>query len=233
MPFLNGGKGRLIPGRGGPSSLLISLVAYWKLDEVSAGSWAVTRNDSVGVSHLTDNNTIASAAGIVGNSAALVTADSTYFSKSSVAALQTGDIDMTFAFWYYPTNFADGSILFKKWGGSTSEYLVQTYANGKMLLYFGSKYIDGAGPLTQSAWNLIIFYHDSTNDVIGVHVNNGVAKTTATAGAYPSAGTSAFQMGGLPAPNGFIDEFGIWKRLLTSPEKIELWNSGGGKQYPF
>lgn len=41
-------------------SLKGSLVSYWDLDEISAGTGAVTRNDSFGNNHLTDENTVGS-----------------------------------------------------------------------------------------------------------------------------------------------------------------------------
>lgn len=42
------------------SALKVGLVSYWNLDEFSPGSGAVTRNDSHGTNHLTDENTVAS-----------------------------------------------------------------------------------------------------------------------------------------------------------------------------
>jgi hypothetical protein len=33
--------------------------------------------------------------------------------------------------------------------------------------------------------------------------------------------------------NGSVDEFGIWKRALTSAEISSLYNSGNGLKYPF
>lgn len=44
------------------------LVSCWELDEYSAGSGAVTRNDRHGTNHLTDNNTVPSATGLVTSS---------------------------------------------------------------------------------------------------------------------------------------------------------------------
>lgn len=33
--------------------------------------------------------------------------------------------------------------------------------------------------------------------------------------------------------DGRIDEVGVWKRLLTSTERAQLWNSSVGRTYPF
>ena len=59
----NSGVGRKYAGL--PAGLLTNLVSYYDLDEFSDGSGAVQRNDSHGSNHLTDNNTVPSADGIV------------------------------------------------------------------------------------------------------------------------------------------------------------------------
>ena len=77
---------RLIRGvvsQGGASNgLLTNLVSYWKMDESSDGSAAVTRVDSHGSNDLTDLSPYAaSAAGIISNGALLVKANSEALGK--------------------------------------------------------------------------------------------------------------------------------------------------------
>ena len=220
------------------SSLLTGIVAYWNMNEYSNGSGAVTRNDSMGISNLTDVGLTTSAAGVVGLGASFVNAQQNRFTCPSNSALQTGDIDWNSVLWVYPTAFITGGIIMQKVSGGNKEYVIQTYNDGSILVYFGTKYIDGLVSITLNAWNMISFYHDSVNDLLGIQVNNSVAKTVATSGVYPTPNSGVFEIGGKSTDvsktlSCYIDEVGIWKRLLTTAEKTQLWNSGGGKTYPF
>lgn len=231
------GQNSLIP----ISTLISGLVAYWKLDESSNGSGAVTRNDSVGANNLTDIGTTESAIGIVGNCASFVPADGTKLQRNSTSDLQMGDIDFTFAFWIYPnTQLTSGKQLINKsLAGSpfTTEYLISANTASKIVINFGAAY-QPTLTITTGAWNLVIAYHDSVNNLFGLQINNGVPQTTSSAGAFPSPAAGPFSIGGRAAdttttPDAKIDAVGIWKRLLTTAEKSALYNSGGGIQYPF
>jgi hypothetical protein len=59
-----------------PTTLVNGLVSYWKLDEFSDGSFSVTRRDSFGSNHLTDENTVGSAISKVGDGADFKSANS-------------------------------------------------------------------------------------------------------------------------------------------------------------
>jgi len=231
----------VIAGKKANSSLLTGLVAYWKLDEESDGSGAVTRNDSVGSNHLTDNGTTAAVAGIVGNAAQFVTADGTKLQIASTSDLVIGDIDFTFALWVYPASNVDGKTLLQKkmaFSPYTTEYSLAQGVN-RPAFNCGGVTLEPLFQPSINQWNLLIIYHDSVNDLMGVQLNNGVAQTKATGGAYPSAtGTGAFAIGGATgnttsSPEAAVDEVGFWKRLLSTDEKTTLYNSGGGMQYPF
>src|SRR5690242_13052659 len=72
-------------GRGGSGSLANGLVAFWDLGEASG-----QRNDShTNLLHLTDNNTVTSAAGLVGTAAQFTAANTEYLSRVSESLLQT------------------------------------------------------------------------------------------------------------------------------------------------
>lgn len=217
------------------------LMAYWKLDEASDGSGAVTRNDSIGANHLTDTNTVVSSAGIIGNAGSFVKAENASLGRTSTTDLQSGDIDFSIALWVYPLEFVSGgrNILGKAnySGGWTIEYWIDHQSNGKVNIYIGgtSLGLTSDTELTLNQWNFVVVYHDSVNDLIGIQINNGIAKTKATAGVAPTAGSTRFFIGssGSDGLTGYIDEVGYWKRLLTTAEKTYLYNSGGGRQYPF
>lgn len=216
-------------------SLLTGLVSYWQLQETSAGTGAVTRNDSVGTNHLTDNNTTASGAGVFRNCIHTVGADDTSLSCASNATLQTGDIDFTFAAWWYPVVNDDFIAVVRKVSGAAYEYLLCSGAGNKACAFLGTLGIlisDDA--VTAGVWNLVIMYHDSTADLLGLQINNGAVKTKDTTGIAPIPSASAFFLGLADATaESYIDEVGFWKRLLTTDEKTALYNSGGGLTYPF
>src|SRR6185295_10218115 len=98
-----------------------NLVAYWKLDETSG-----SRSDSFGSNTLTDNNTVGSTAGKVGNAAQFIQANTEYLSAADNAALSVADIDFTFAFWVYldskTTGTSGNAALIVKESPAASEY---------------------------------------------------------------------------------------------------------------
>ena len=221
--------------------LLTSLVAYWKLDETSG-----TRNDAHSTNHLSDNNTVTSAAGKQSNAAEFVATNSEYLSISDNANLSTGDVDFTIAGWFYLASKTLGRDLVMKWGTSGNfEYaLVYNDSSDRFEFYVsstGSNAVgavgDNLGSPSTATWYFIVAYHDSVGDVIGISINNGAANTTAySLGVFNSSADFAL---GTRLPtisnyhDGRIDETGFWKRVLNSSERGVLFNNGNGMTYPF
>jgi len=227
-------------------ALTDNLVSYWKMDEASGNAL-----DAHGSNTLTENGTggIASTTGKISNARDFEVADGDYFSLADNADLSTGDIDWTIAAWVqieskgsgddreiaskgdtdsfeyaFDFSFADDRFRLRVCSGASFANLTTVLANN-----FGS-------PST-ATWYHVVCWHDSVNNVIGISVNAGTANTTAySAGTFDS--TKQFRIG---AYNGFggiywdglIDEFGFWKRVLTSGERTSLYNGGSGLAYPF
>ena len=225
-----------------PSPLLSGLAAYWNLNETGG-----PRADSFGVSNLTDNNTTLSGTGKVGNAAAFVAASSQYLSVASNSAIQVGDFDFTIAGWVNLTTLpVVGACLWSKAATSNIAFVCDFNGATRFRFYVTA---DGATPAIATAnnfglpsiatWYFVLAYHDSVNNVIGIQVNNGTADTTAhSAGVF--VGTAALRIGARGSGgaqdeymNGLVDEVGFWKRLLTSDEKAQIYNSGNGTTYPF
>jgi hypothetical protein len=212
------------------------LVAYWKLDEASG-----TRNDSVGTSHLTDVNTVTSATGKIGNAASFDRTSAEALTVADNAALSMGDLDFSISLWVnFPT--APGGAYYPgiigKWA-TTHEYIL-AYDGDTNNLYW-SVSSDGTaetnletGPLSANTWYHVVAFHDSINNQIGLVINAGTPDTTAWSGGVFN-GTSNLTLGDWIGYYwlGLIDEVGIWKRLLTSTERTQLYNSGAGLAYPF
>lgn len=243
-----GGSGGVAP----PSTLLTGLVSYWKLDEPSDGSGAITRNDSVTASanNLTDANTTASGTGKVGLGADFEAANNEYLVKTDTATLSVGNIDFTFALW---CNFESAP------GSNTGRTLISKYVAQKEYLLLwenlsGNTFLkfvvspDGTattvltatafGTPATATWYFIVAWHDATANKIYLQVNNGTIYEAAhTTGVFD--GNSSFYLGSLDNAvttyrmDGLIDEVGFWKKVLTEAERTALYNGGSGATYPF
>lgn len=226
------------PQEPGEMALTDDLIAFWELEEASG-----TRNDAHGSNHLTDNNTVLSAAGLVGTAGDFETSATEYLSLSDNAALSLGsDQAFTFAVWVNAESFgANRTILAKDTGGGSTREYAMYYQNGGTLFWFAIW--DGSGTFravsasthgapSTATWYLIIGWHDPVGNVVGISVND-VSNTTAhTTGTRDT--TAEFRIGsgsGSPNWDGLIDQVGFWKRVLTSDERTALYNSGAGLSY--
>ena len=216
------------------SALLNALISHWKLNESSG-----TRIDSHGGFDLGDINTVASAAGKIGNAASFIAGNEESLSVGDSAALSMGDIDFTIALWVW-FDALTGTGLAGKWSTGSIEYIA--YFDGTNLRFHVSN--DGANnisvvnsqSISLSTWYFFVAWHDATANTINLSINNYTAASTAhSTGVYD--GGSSFHLGrneeGLTWLSGRLDSVSIWKRLLTSAERSQLYNSGNGLEYPF
>ena len=225
----------LQPRRRTVSPLLTSLIAHWRLDEASG-----VRSDSHRANHLTDNNTTGQAAGKVGNAALFVAANEESLSIADNADLSMGDIDFTVAGWVYFTTTAFTGLA-GKWGpGPVLEYLV--YFDGTNIRLHvspnGSSNVSvtNSQAISAGTWYFFVAWHDAAANTINLSVNNNSAASLAHSGGVFN-GNAAFHLGrneeGMSWLNGRLDSVSIWKRVLTSAERTQLYNSGNGLDYPF
>jgi len=208
------------------SSLNNGLVAFWKLDEESG-----TRYDSVGSNHLTDNNTVGRGAGVVGNAARFVAANSESLCISS-SNFNVGS-EFSVSFWWY----GSGTIL-SKWGYLTSEreYKFREYESA----FLGFLSPDGsaiysyglAHSVSSSGWNH--FSGSYSGGVLSGYINGSYYDNLSES---IFSGTVPFCLGSdinsYAFFNGLIDSVGFWNRALTSDEIAALYNGGHGQEYPF
>lgn len=209
-----------------------SLISYWKLDEASG-----TRVDSepTGTAqNLTDNGTVTSNPGKIGDAGQFTAANNEYLSRADSADLSTGNIDFTIAAWVYMDSKPAECYVMGKY---SSEYYLRynTSADDRFRFVIGGcvAVANNFGSPSTATWYLIIAWHDSVNDLCGISVNDGTANTTSDAGGTTD-GTAAFNIGtilnnGSIDWNGRIDEVGFWKKVLTAGERTELYNAGAGK----
>lgn len=214
-------------------SLLDGLVSFWDLDEISG-----MRYDAFGPNHLTDNNTVSSAAGKINLGANFVLANQEYLEITDAAqqGLKFGDTDFTIAAWV-KLNSVTGYKFFVTKSHDTSGYeyaLDHTAAAYRFYCRNTTTLtpVTGFGAAT-GAWAFVLGWHDAVANTVNLQFNNGAPVSAAHTGgcqattapvrigAYGSSGGNNFMDGG-------IDQVAIWNRVLTSDEKTELYNGGAG-----
>lgn len=220
-------------------SLLIGLVAYWPLDEASG-----TRADKVGVSALTDNNTVTGAAGPSGKlplASQFTAANSEFLSVADNAALSMGaGARFTIGGHLYPDAIPATvfDILGKNNAGTAREYRVNKGTNNRLNLEISP---DGATPvataqsgltLAAATWYTWMAGYDGAH--IWIRTNNGpVVRTAHSTDVFD--GAVAFQIGKVAAGTNYVDGrmcgIAIWKRDLTAAEQTYWHNDGNGRTF--
>ena len=228
-------------GTTGPS-YYTGLLAWWRLEEASGN-----RVDSVAGLALVPQGAVAqvtSAAGRTGQAVKFDATAGTYLSLPHTPQLSAGpNQSFTFAFWYYlDAAFAGTEGLVCKGNssaGTTVEYEV-FHSVGNLYSRMGN----GVGDVQQVAvpapagtgtWHFVVCWYDTATLTQYLQVNNG---TAATGGQAFGSHTSALdlevgrrEVSGALTINGRIDNFAFWKRVLTTQERIDLWNGGAGVDY--
>ncbi len=228
----------------GRSTLLNGLISWWELDESSG-----IRHDRHGTNHLTDNNTVAQAAGVsgVGNAALFTAANSENLSIADNAGLSINDCPFSVCAWcYLDSKPTISTILAKRYDGAyDGEFsLVHAQASDRFLFWLPNGpssatdvVANSLGSPSLAAWYLVVAWYDAAASTINIQVNNGTVDSAAKTGTLrDSAGP--FRIGGQQnSPTSFFDgriaRVGVWRRALTAPERAELWNNGAGISYPF
>lgn len=223
------------------NSLYNGLIAYWNLDESSGNRAAVFQ---IGNYTLTDNNTVGSATGKIGNAANFVSASSEFFSLADTPGLSAG-ASFTIAFWVkFATVNTDMSVI-NKWkaagdadceysvgyDGTNSFYFLVT-TDGNAFSTFNSVNASSPQPAVAGTWYFLVCRFDSAAAQISITVNNATPDTKTQTATFN--GTRPFEIGALDSANfvnGDVDVAMFWKRAITAAEITYLYNSGNGR-YP-
>ena len=220
--------------RGQRSPLLSSLIAHWRLDEASG-----VRADAHGGIDLGDVNTTGQAAGKLGNAASFIATNEECLTIGDNAPLSMGDVDFSIAGWVR-FDALGGCGLAGKWASGSLEYLV--YFDGTNLRFHVSN--DGAGnvsvvnaaAIAANTWYFFVAWHDASGNTINLSVNNNAAASAAHSTGVHN-GTASLYLArneeGVTYLTGRLDSVSIWKRVLSSTERAQLYNSGNGLDYPF
>jgi hypothetical protein len=226
-----------IPSSG--STLLNNLVAYWKLDETSG-----TRVDSAGSNNLTDNNTVGSLTGKIGNAASFVGGNLEYLDNASPVI--TSNV-FTVSTWIYPTSYngSDSGGIIYQGDGNVNLGLhlsVIDFVSGTETLIFrydqtGNFAVADNFSIDLNTWQHVVVTFNA--GAVAFYVNDVAKGTNSLPGSNPPL-NRPFAIGYFYDKtqssrffNGRIDEVGIWSRVLTAAEITQLYNSGSGLTYPF
>lgn len=221
-----------------PSPLLTNLISYWKLDEASGA-----RADSHGSNNLTDNNTVGSAAGIINNCADFISTNSEFLSHASNASLEmSGNTDFSISGWVKITTIQSQSLITKDDDAANSrDYTFDYLGAGGLRFYIkgGSTYICDSVSITIDTWHFIVAWYDSSNGQLHLRIDDTTTYNSVTGATGTDASAAQFRIGAREYlgfedySDALIDEVGIWKRVLSSQEITDLYNSGAGLTYPF
>jgi hypothetical protein len=222
-------------------ALTDSLVASFELDEASGNAI-----DSVGSNDLTETSgTIGAAAGPggVGGSRDFEAGETEYFTIDDNADLSMGDIDFTVEAWVnLETTPGTEMVILNHWGGLARGYALVVSSASLFVWRVGSGAGATRGTATATtfgspstgAWHQVIASHDAAANEVAITVNAGTPEAAATTGA---AGESnlAFRIGATTNNQDYFDgkiaKVRLWKRVLTSGERTQLYNGGDGLAY--
>lgn len=234
------------------NGLLNTLIAYWPGDEANGNALDAHTNALT----LTDTNTVTSNPGLVYALARQYTAANSegHTRPGDDALLSMGDVDMTLAAWVYMASKPAAEMyIASKWRGAAGarEYRLE-WLNTSDRLTFSVRDIADTTISTASAntlgapslatWYLVIGYHDSVANTIGISVNNGAVDIVATAGGIQNT-AEPFCIGFyVPNPaagawNGRIGPTMLWKSaaggggVLSGAQRTALYNNGAGLTY--
>jgi len=211
-----------------------NLVGGYKMDEFSDESVGVVRADVLGVYDLTDNNTVPSIAGIIGNAAHFTAAESEYLSTPAPALFAAGDI-RTVTFWYYMTADGGNPSLWQVANnpgdvGRALIYVSGTAPNKTITMYANGGGTTSAGFFGLNEWHQVVYTFDGVNSH-KLYVDT-VLRATRTVTDGGGATNMFFGTSGAGFHNGYIDEGYVFSDFKDTDWILDMHNSGAGRSYP-
>lgn len=227
-------------------ALIDGLVSYWKFDEVSGD-----RVDIVNALHLVPSDVDAQYVGGVINQCFYksTVGDNAYLRASLAGTTFQSSTTGTqsISFWMKCPEF-QYTIPYKNQVGTTGTTLnmeVSTVAvgDGRLRWYTGSATgglhsLDSTSAMTLNKWfHYILTYDSSSKEKIiyrnGINVGNATAShgNTLYTGTYLEIG----RLDSLASQSKsiYVDELGVWNKILDVNEGSQLYNNGAGLTYPF
>lgn len=219
------------------------LVSWWCMEESSGNAL-----DSHGSNNLSSSGTISRTTGKIGYGRDLQIENNEFFYISSNSTLEfSGDVGMTIGCWSKkasaPAKTAQ-MLMTKARPGTIGSFYMGYGASDINSPVFGlglnglTTYnnVTWNGNLSTGIWYFILAWHDPTNDIIAISVNNGTPITDAHTVGMANGTAHTFRIGAFGAStygwyDGLIDEAFISRRVYTADEREWLYNGGNGRTY--
>lgn len=209
-------------------ALASGLVSCWTMDEASG-----TRNDSVGSSHLTDNNTVASTTGKVSTAADFDNSATEFLSMSgNPGGGQASGGAFSVSLWFASGTGAGDHVALGRYDGTK---LFQIYhSNGTMSVAYGVSPFDvitGSSLSVGTAYHLVFTFSATGTGTFYINGSSVGSDGSLTGAFNSSTDLNIGRRGGDGAAHwfGWIDEVHWWNRAIDSSEVTDLYNSGNGR----
>ncbi len=219
-----------------------NLTEGWKLNEESDGSAPVTRVGVLGAYDMTDNNTVPSAAGILGNGILPASVNLEYLSNNAVSGI-TGAI--TVSCWVKRVGSIGGAkAVISHYSGANSASSWAIFNSGATNIYF--LIVDGttqtvAGSsmtLALNTWHMLTFRKPAGESVATLDLDD-ISSTVSTASRPQiNAATRKFIIGASDLPSLYLNNvvvdsvYYFVDELKDDAWVTGMWNSGAGRSYP-
>ena len=221
------------------NTLRTDLQGYWELDDDN--TWA----DSSGNGNsLTENGTITTATGIVGDGAELTNAASQALFIASAPAIFNTTEKFTVSAWVKFDVINVNQSIVSMWSASNrkfrlSGFVIDGVSTFKISADISSTGSDSRRVVSEETITSGVFIHTVLvfeDSHIRLYVNNNVVELFSNIGNTFTGGTSEFTIGNeistdTDSLDGVIDEVGFWSRALTPEEINYLYNDGAGRAY--
>jgi hypothetical protein len=231
------------------AGLYTGLIDAWNLNESSG-------NPAIGAmgNHLTDNNTVGTAAGVSAHSGtarlyASASSQQHTLANAKLGRISPGTHDFTISIWAYPTELGSARVFASVWepGANQREWFLFWNAGSSRVNFQLSD--DGSassslagdvfGALSTDTWYHILCDYRASDGRYRLKINDGTADSgTHSDGIFQGSAdlmVGARDNSGTPGAfhEGRLCLLGMWNRLLTGQEHTLLYNSGLGWRYPF
>lgn len=224
------------------STLTTGLLASWHMEEASGSS----KVDSSGSGlTLTDNNAVSQVTGKIGNAIGIAEGVAEFLSRVDGSVLSIGTpVSFTFDGWVFPTSVAENfNIITKGNDIAAGNFEYRIYHPTQTSIRFRvsnstsiAEVTSASGTCPLNTWTHFRATLDIANSRIELELNNNgtlIQAAMASGGCWDS--THPFNIGNLNNSSGYagrIDEVHLWKRVLTTTEQSDLYNSGNGVTIP-
>jgi hypothetical protein len=211
-------------------TLTTNLVSYYKLEDV---------NDFFSSNNLTNNGSVGFGSGKVNNAAILNNPPSKYFSKSSPAGVPTGNHDLSISGWvYHLANQSSGIPGFLTFG-TESNYQMAGFgfgapgANGLYWLGYNND-ANTTWNYSTGVWYMVTATYTAATKTVQFYVNGAAQGSGLVLPNTPNFGSvfleiGAQRPGNIVGLNAYVDEIGLWSKVLSSTEISDLYNGGAGQ----